>query len=118
MQIKSAGVKKKAKKKLSRLEHEFSQIETQPSQATSFAESTQVQSTDEAEPIDSADLNFQSNSCQPYFHPSLQHPHFLNEQNFQQSFQFSHHHFLNEPYPQEQDFSTSFLAPALNQTSS
>ena len=110
----SQEVKKKAKKKLSRLEREFSQTETQPSQATTFAESTQTQSTDDAEPIDSADLNFRNHYFQPNFQPSFQHPYFLNEQNFQQSFQCPHHHFHNEPYPQEQFFSTSFLEPALN----
>ena len=139
----SQEIKKRAKKKLSRLELEFSQTESQPSQATTLIESTQLQNTNDTAPIDTteSDLDFQQHSFQPNFQPSFQCPYFPNEQIFQQSsqyyqhhfhneqtfqefqhsqqsFPFSHLHFPNEPYPQEHVFSTSFLEPALNQTSS
>ena len=133
----SQEIKKRAKKKLSRLEQEFSQVETQPSQATTLIESTQLQSTGDTELIDSTIVDFRHHSFQPNFQPSLPHQYFLNEQTFQQSFQYSynnfpisneqtfqqsfqysHNNFLNEPYPQERIFSTSFQEPALNQTSS
>ena len=108
--------KKKVKRKLSRLEQEFSQTESQPSQAIPLSEGTHLQSSDNTE-INHTDTIFQMHSFEPNFQP-FQCPHFLNEQSFQQSFQYSHLHFPNEPYPQEHVFSTSFLEPALNQTSS
>ena len=74
-------IKKKAKKKLSRLEQEFSQIESQPSQATTLIESTQLQSANDTAPIDTTEsnLDFQQHSFQPNFQPSFQCPYFRNE---------------------------------------
>ena len=107
---KAAKATKKTKSKQSRLEKEFSQAESQPSQATPCVESAPANDSRSArEEIPDGTVYFSSNSSSfqdfsgfqlqsfqdPHFQYSSQDPHFHNAQ---------HHFQVQSMYPQEQCF--------------
>ena len=98
---KAKDAKKKAVSKQSRLEREFSQAESQFSQATTIVQSTPASEDDSSrEEMPAGTVYFASDSS------SFQDFSAFQKQIFHESFQFPN--FLNEPHIQEQDFSTSF----------
>ena len=111
---KTANIEMKKKSKQSRLEKEFSQADSQTSQATAFVESASVcdfRPSREEQPSGTVYFSSDASHFQDFsafqkqsFQQSFQDPHFLHS--FQDSpFRNEQYQYANVTYPQEQVFS-------------
>ena len=103
---KTASVQKRTKKKFSRLERGFSQVESQSSQATTVIQDTPTEPCSYSQDIPNGTDYFSDGSCFQDFSG-------FQKQSFQQSFQ--HAQFHNVPYTHEHSFSERFQEPVPHQ---